>query len=206
MAGGVVERCVSALNIHSSDDSAICFLRYFFDRSHLRCPLAVCASRLGRRSPKMCVPAESRPLRSLQFLLCRNVFAASSGGSAGRGITIQSAIIWLFAGARLPSIHRRRERVAGIEPACAFTHEAPALLLVDQHLKTSLITRMLLLLLLLMASLRKHPSSPFWIACFRDSNGSRTTRDHKNYTAQSGAQNGNRMAIGCCESICRTAD
>ena len=30
-----------------------------------------------------------------------------------------------------------------------------------------------------MASLRKHPKSPFWIACFTDSNGTRTTRSTK---------------------------
>ncbi len=30
-----------------------------------------------------------------------------------------------------------------------------------------------------MASIRKHPSSPFWFACFRDSNGIRTTRSTK---------------------------
>lgn len=30
-----------------------------------------------------------------------------------------------------------------------------------------------------MASLRKHPNSPFWIACFTDSNGARTTRTTK---------------------------
>ena len=30
-----------------------------------------------------------------------------------------------------------------------------------------------------MASLRKHPKSPFWIACYRDSNGTRTTRSTK---------------------------
>ena len=30
-----------------------------------------------------------------------------------------------------------------------------------------------------MASIRKHPNSPFWIACYRDSNGIRTTRSSK---------------------------
>ncbi len=30
-----------------------------------------------------------------------------------------------------------------------------------------------------MASIRKHPNSPFWFACFRDSNGTRTTRSTK---------------------------
>lgn len=30
-----------------------------------------------------------------------------------------------------------------------------------------------------MASLRRHPYSPYWIACFRDSNGNRTTRTTK---------------------------
>src|SRR5438046_853999 len=30
-----------------------------------------------------------------------------------------------------------------------------------------------------MASLRRHPKSPYWVACFTDSNGVRTTRSTK---------------------------
>lgn len=83
------------------------------------------------------------------------------------------------------------ERVAGIEPARPFQPSSWLISTVNRRRGTSLTSEDVVIIVVTMASLRRHPSSPFWIACFTDSNGARTTRTTKT-TNRSKAQ---KMAI-----------